>query len=268
MVGVFDEVMEKEPNDDFHHPQALPNIPCTVNGAFNKEGDADNFSFHAEAGRWIVLALDGYGLGVQMDPMLRLLDENGVEVAMNHDTYNLDPLIAYQVKKSGTYTVEAMSFIHPPAAVVKLMGSADYVYRLTITDGPYARFVAPCAVQPGGSTEVKFVGWNFTPTMEEARSHKLPLLDPNSAAASGKVIHVPTPNGETVLAADTTRRSSRRSNPTTISPAPRKSRCPSPSQDGWALPKTKTVSAFPRRRERPSAFACMVPAFTVRSTRC
>ena len=201
MVGACEEVMEKEPNDDFRHPQVLAKIPATINGVLEKTGDADTYSFHAEAGQWVVLALDGYGLGVQMDPAIRLMDEHGVELAMSHDTYNLDPLIAYEVKKTGSYMVEVMAFVHPPAADATFKGSADFTYRLTVTDHAFARNAFPSAVQAGKDADIKFRGWNFGPTMEESQARKLPAVDPKSAEAAAGVIHLPTPNGETVLAA-------------------------------------------------------------------
>lgn len=201
MVGGYEEIMEKEPNDDFRSPQRLDKIPVTVNGVLERAGDADTYAFHAEAGRWIVLALDGYGLGVQMDPALRLMDEHGVEVVLSHDTYNLDPLIAWQVSKTGTYLVEVVAFTHPPAADITFRGSADYTYRLTITDGPYARSASPAAVQVGHEAELKLRGWNLGPKMEEAQARKLPALDSQSAEAATGTRHLPSLNGETVLAA-------------------------------------------------------------------
>ena len=201
MVGACEEVTEKEPNDDFHPPQVIERIPATINGVLEKAGDADTYAFHAEAGQWVVLALDGYGLGVQMDPAMRLMDEQGVEIAMNHDTYNLDPLIAYEVKKTGTYLVEVMAFVHPPAADATFKGSADSTYRLTITSRPHTRYASPGAVQVGKEADLKFRGWNFGPTMEEKQPRKLPAIDPKSAEAAAGVIHLPTPNGETVLEA-------------------------------------------------------------------
>jgi hypothetical protein len=200
MVGAIDEVMEKGPDNDVHHPQVLEKIPVTVNGVLERAGEADIYSFHAEAGRWIVLALDGYGLGVQMDPALRLVDEHGVEVALSHDTHNLDPRIAYEVKKSSTYSVEVMAFTHPPAADVTLKGSADNVYRLTITDAPYAFSVLPCAVQRGGAPEVKYLGWNCGPGMLEPQAHSFPLAEARGNRLANGLISVPTPNGETALA--------------------------------------------------------------------
>jgi hypothetical protein len=201
VVGNLDEVADTEPNDDSRKPQLLAKIPVTVNGALQKAGDADTFAFKVEAGRWIVLALDGYALGSQMDPALRLLDERGVELAMSHDSHNLDPFIAYEVKKTGLYKAQVMAFAHPPAADVTLKGSADSVYRLTITDQAFTCGVSPCAVQKGAEPDVKFIGWNLGPKMEEAQAHK--LASPTPAAnetGAGAVRHVPSPGGESVLA--------------------------------------------------------------------
>ena len=202
VVGGLDEIAEVEPNDDAHKPQQLAKIPVTINGALQKAGDADTFAFHAEAGRWIVLALDGYALGTQMDPAMRLLDEHGTELVMSHDTFNLDPFIAFEVKKTGTYMAQVMAFVHPPAADVTLKGSADHVYRLTITDKPFARGVSPCAVQQGTEPEVKLIGWNLGQNFTEATAHKLAPLDAASdEAQAGALRHMNTLNGATVLAA-------------------------------------------------------------------
>ena len=197
VVGQYDEVADTEPNDDFHKPQQLAKIPVTVNGVLEKAGDVDTFAFHAEAGRWIVLGLQGYALGSQMDPAMKLLDERGVEVAMSHDTFNLDPFIAFEVKKSGTYMAQIMAFAHPPAADVALKGSASHVYRLTITDQPFARAAWPCAVQRGTQGKVKLLGWNLGPKMEGPEIS----VDATKAIASDELLRVPTANGELVLAA-------------------------------------------------------------------
>jgi hypothetical protein len=196
MVGCCDEIAELEPNDEFRSPQKLPKIPITVNGGLEKAGDADTFSFQAEAGRWIVLALDGYGLGTQMDPAMKLLDENGTEISMSHDTHNLDPLITYEVKKTGTYMAQVMAFSHPPASDVTLKGTADHVYRLTITDQPRARAASPCAIQQATKSEIKLLGWNLGSKMTGAAQ----VIDA-AGSIGGEMISIKTPNGESALCA-------------------------------------------------------------------
>lgn len=197
VVGRCDETADIEPNDDFHEPQRLPGLPVTVNGRLEKAGDVDTFEVKVGAGRRLVCDLQGYALGSPMDPALRVLDERGVEIAMSHDTHNLDPFIACEVKKAGAYLVQVMAFAHPPAADVNLKGGADHVYRLTITDRPYARAVWPPAVKRGTEGKVKPLGWNFGALMEGPETR----ADASRAIASDEMLRIPTANGEPVLAA-------------------------------------------------------------------
>lgn len=163
MVGAASvaEATDTEPNDDARTAaQALTALPVTVNGRLDKAGDADAFKFTAREGQWLVALLQGYALGSQMDPALRLLDEHGTELALGHDSYNLDPQITYQIKEAGTYIVQVMGFAHPPAADVNLRGSPDHVYRLTITQEPTASLAWPPGVKRGAKASVQPLGWN------------------------------------------------------------------------------------------------------------
>lgn len=163
MVGAASvgEAMDAEPNDDARATaQALAVLPVTVNGRLDKAGDADAFKFTAKAGQWLVAVLHGYGLGSQMDPAIRLLDEHGTELALGHDSYNLDPQIAYEIKKAGTYVVQVLGYAHPPAADVNLKGSPDHVYRLTMTQEPTPRLAWPPGVKRGTKSSVQTLGWN------------------------------------------------------------------------------------------------------------
>ena len=200
MVGAMNEIEEVEPNDDLQHPQKLPALPLTVNGRLGKPGDVDIFSCRVEAGHWLVLNLQGYALGTQMDPAMRLLDASGTEVLLSHDTYNLDPFIAFEVKKSGVYLIEVMAFIHPPAADATFKGGDEMVYRLTVTDQAYAGAAQPCALQRGVTGVYHPLGWNYGPSMmgPEQSLGQTTVIDGEERA------HLPSTNGEVVLAAEVT----------------------------------------------------------------
>ena len=136
-VGKLEEVLEKEPNDtlkDIKMADARMNV--TFNGVLDKGGDVDVFAIRAQKGKRIRFELHGYALGSPMDPAMRLLDERGVEIAAGHDTHNLDPRIEYTPTHDGTLFLELFAFAHPPAADVAFKGSANHVYRLTVTDEP------------------------------------------------------------------------------------------------------------------------------------
>ena len=161
VVGRRDEVLEAEPNDDFRKAQRLAQSAVVVNGRLEKAGDVDSFAIQAEQGKWIVAAVDCYALGSSVDPVLQILDERGVRVAFNHDTHNLDALVAWQAPRAGNYIVQVLGFAHPPAADVAAKGSAAYVYRLTLTTGPFARSAFPMGLKRGSKSALELVGWNL-----------------------------------------------------------------------------------------------------------
>ncbi len=162
VVGTRAELLEVEPNDDFRQAQRLANPAVVINGRLEKAGDVDSFSLAATPGQWLVAAVDAYALGSSVDPVVQILDERGVRVAFNHDTHNLDPLVAWRVERAGTYTVQVLGFAHPPASDVAAKGSPAYVYRLTVTTGPFARSAFPAGVQRGSKTPLHLLGWNLT----------------------------------------------------------------------------------------------------------
>ncbi len=136
-VGSFEEVLEQEPNDrvtDAQEREAKMNV--TINGVLEKAGDVDTYALSVHKGRRVTLELRGYSLGSPMDPAMRLLDTNGIEVSISHDTHNLDPRIEYTPAADGTMYAQVFAFAHPPAADVTLKGSANHVYRLIVSDKP------------------------------------------------------------------------------------------------------------------------------------
>ncbi|MFC5456901.1 pre-peptidase C-terminal domain-containing protein [Prosthecobacter fluviatilis] len=136
-VGKYEELTEKEPNDTLADArQSAAKMNVTFNGVLEKAGDVDTYAIQAKQGKNMRLELHGYALGSPMDPAMRLLNDKGVEIAAGHDTHNLDPRIEYTPAADATLYVQLFSFAHPPAADVSFKGSANHVYRLTVTDEP------------------------------------------------------------------------------------------------------------------------------------
>jgi hypothetical protein len=137
VVGKFTESLEQEPNDVLAEAKtAEAKMNVTINGVLEKAGDVDTHAIRVQKGKTTTLELHGYALGSPMDPAMRLLNDRGVEIAAGHDTHNLDPHIEHTPTADGTVFVQVFSFAHPPAADVALKGSANHVYRLTVTDEP------------------------------------------------------------------------------------------------------------------------------------
>jgi hypothetical protein len=114
-----------------------------------------------KAGKWLIATVDAYSLGSPMDPMLYLLDSQGVRIAFGNDSQNLDPLLVHQVERSGLYVLQLAAFVYPPQADVRFTGSKNSIYRLTITDGPFARYAFPGGVERGHQI-IQLFGWNLS----------------------------------------------------------------------------------------------------------
>jgi hypothetical protein len=161
VVGRLSELAEQEPNDNHQRAQFVEKLPVTINGRLEKSGDVDSFAVKIEAGRWLVAQVDAFALGSPVDPFLHLLDADGHRVAFANDTTNFDPLLAWRAEKSGTCIVQVAGFAHSPLADVRFAGSAATVYRLTITDGPFAHHTFPAGVKHGTTTALQLIGWNL-----------------------------------------------------------------------------------------------------------
>jgi hypothetical protein len=159
-ISVLPEIEEKEPNDAVKNCQVITNLPVIINGRYDKGGDSDCYQLNLESGKTLVGRIYSYSLGSPVDPILQLVNSNGVPAAFNHDFANLDPLLTFQIETSGKYYLRTMAFAHPAAMNVNFTGSAACVYRLLITDGPYPAFSQPLGLQRGGTNVVKIHEWN------------------------------------------------------------------------------------------------------------
>ena len=175
---------EVEPNDEMRTAQVLSDLPAEVNGRLEKNGDVDSYSVELQAGQTLVARLDAYTLQSPLDPVLRLLDAQGVQVAWNHDEVrSLDPLLAWRAPKAGTYVLQVFGFAYPADSDLRFSGSAKSVYRLHVSTDPVARHGWPLGVSRSVETRVRWGDWGVPEMSSES------TLVPSSAIASGTVGH-------------------------------------------------------------------------------
>jgi len=175
---------EVEPNDEMRTAQVLSDFPAEVNGRLEKNGDVDSYSVELQAGQTLVARLDAYTLQSPLDPVLRLLDAQGVQVAWNHDEVrSLDPLLAWRAPKAGTYVLQVFGFAYPADSDLRFSGSAKSVYRLHVSTDPVARHGWPLGVSRSVETRVRWGDWGVPEMSSES------TLVPSSAIASGTVGH-------------------------------------------------------------------------------
>ena len=96
-----------------------------------------------------------------MDAVLQVVSPAGLVLAENHDDLQLDPRLAFTARQTGVYVVRLFAFSATPDTSVSFHGGANYVYRLTLTTGPYITHAAELAVPQAQPGAVEVRGWNI-----------------------------------------------------------------------------------------------------------
>ena len=167
-------------------------IPTAVDGAVAGLS-WQFFKFTAAAGQKLSIEALARRIGSSLDPMLRLLDAKGRELAYNDDTPGLsgDASIIHTFKDAGEYVLELRDIKYGTGA-----------YRLRIGDFPVATVAYPLAVQKGTTANVTLAGFGIdglapvalTVTADQA-AEWLPVSAkrPNGASGFSTVAIVSTP---------------------------------------------------------------------------
>jgi hypothetical protein len=171
---------EQEPNDDFRAPQRMENCPVSINGRLEKGSDVDSYAVWLEAGQTAVAEVDAYVLASPLDAVLRVVDDQGRQLALNHDDgRTLDPFLAFTPPTAGLYVIQVFGFPYPATSDVRFAGNASCVYRLHLFKGPYARHTLPLGVVRGQKSQLTLVGWNLQKRGADgatnASTHPLPF---------------------------------------------------------------------------------------------
>src|SRR5438874_791115 len=163
-VGALPNIDEKEPNNDFAHPQKIP-LNVTVNGVVDTE-DVDYFLFEAKKGQRVSAEIEGMRLGTTLfDPYVAILDMKRFELASSDDSPLLgqDAVASVVIPADGTYVVQVRESAYG--------GNGACAYRLHVGTFPRPTAVVPAGGKPGEEIEVRFLG---DPAGEIRQKIKLP----------------------------------------------------------------------------------------------
>jgi len=151
-------------------------VPTAVDGACSP-ARSDFYSFEVESGSKLSFEVFAGRLGSPLDPVLRLLDGDGKELAFSDDEPGLgaDCRFSYGFETAGRYWIELRD--------VSYRGGADRRYRLRVGDFPLVTSPYPLGVQVGSVTPLTFVGPDVGDV--EALSLVLPAGVPESTVALG-----------------------------------------------------------------------------------
>ena len=165
VIGVIPEIPETEQNEQLSTAQKIESLPVTLNGALNKSGDVDTYALSLQKGQTLVAEMTANRLlGSPMDAVMQVVSADGFVITQNDDDRGNDPLIAYEVPESGTYYLRTFGFPATPNSTIRFSGGADWIYRITITTGPFVDHLQPLAVTAGVDTTAQAVGWNLPGT--------------------------------------------------------------------------------------------------------
>uniref|UniRef100_A0A7C2JZR5 Uncharacterized protein n=1 Tax=Schlesneria paludicola TaxID=360056 RepID=A0A7C2JZR5_9PLAN len=127
--------------------QVLP-LPCAVDGNVGNLS-VQYFKFPAAEGQRLSFEVLARRIGSPLDPMIRLLDAQGRELAFSDDAAGLsgDSQLQYTFKTAGDYLLELRD--------IRYQGGA---YRLRIGDFPCVTAAFPLAVQRGQTASITLAG--------------------------------------------------------------------------------------------------------------
>ena len=161
-VGQLPEMREQEPNNSPRTAQTLESPNVTVNGVLHQRAEVDAFAINLNQGETLTAAVAAnHRLGSPMDAILQLTTRDGTVLAENHDTVGLDPRLQFTVRRTDAYVVRIFAFSSTPNTTIALQGGADYVYRLTLTTGPFVTHALPMTVPADypGQHHCQWMAW-------------------------------------------------------------------------------------------------------------
>ncbi len=157
ILGRLPEVIEQE-TDGEPIPVSV-HLPVTINGRIFPRQDVDVWTFEAQAGQTVTCAVLAARLGSPLVSRLEILDPQGKAIAEDVGSQAGDAFVQFPAAVSGRYSVR----IHD----AEFSGLQHYVYRLMVTNGPFATDVFPLGGKPGETLKVELHGANLpAPTID------------------------------------------------------------------------------------------------------
>ena len=150
VVGDLPEVIEAE-TDGRPLPQKVT-LPVTANGRIFPREDVDIWTFDAQAGESITCEVVAARIGSPLDSHLVVRDSTGRQLAENFDFSGTDSRLRFVAPRKDTYSVS----IHD----TNYRGLQHFVYRLTLTNGPFIDHVYPLGGQAGTTRPFRVIGQN------------------------------------------------------------------------------------------------------------
>lgn len=188
VVGDLPEIIEEESEEN--SPTKPLSLPVTINGRIFPREDVDDWTLEAKAGQVITCEVNAARIGSGLDSRLEVLDPSGRTIAENSDTFGLDSFVRFTAPIDGKYTVR----IHD----IRFEGLQHFVYRLTLSSGPWLDRVYPLGGKRGATVPLQLFGANLPSDRLEF------LVPPSGGSTSGLAfLSVPIAGGTTNVLLET-----------------------------------------------------------------
>jgi hypothetical protein len=150
MIDDLPEVAESRTNKAIASAQELK-LPVAVDGNC-EELSFDYYTFRATKGQRVSIEVVANRLGSSLDPVVRLLDAAGNELAYCDDdpATGSDSRLNFTSPATGLYVIEVRDIAY--------QGGSNYRYRLRVGNFPLASAPFPLSARQGAQTKVTFVG--------------------------------------------------------------------------------------------------------------
>jgi len=167
-VGAFPEVTEEESkpesrehsNDSIGTAQPIE-APVIVNGTLNG-ADRDYYRIHARQNERLVFEIEARRLGSAIDPVLRIVDASGKQMARNDDA----PALGMDSRLDVTFTREGDYYAIVQDA--RFSRQMQNFYRLKVGNYSYADGIFPLGWKRGEKIDVEFFGGSFPAPVKTA----------------------------------------------------------------------------------------------------
>lgn len=181
MVDDLPSVAQTKPNATPPQAQAIK-APAGVDGSVDSLS-RNYYKVTATAGQTLSFEVVSRRLGSPLDPMLRVLDMQGRELAYSDDAPGLggDSRLTHTFKDAGEYLVEVRD--------IRFQGGGNFVYRLRIGDFPCVTTPYPMGIKRGGPAQLAFAGSRLD------GAAPVTVNIPNEAPVNWVNVGVKLPNG-------------------------------------------------------------------------
>lgn len=173
-IGAFPEITEDESrpgslpnqNDSIEKAQTLSSTPLVVNGTL-KGPERDVYRVYGKATEKRVFEAEARRAGSSIDPVIRILDAAGKQLARSED----DPILALDARLEFTFPTEGYYYVEVHDA--RFSTQAQNFYRLKTGFYPYPAEIFPLGGRRGEVADVMVSG---APVKADLRSVKTPQI--------------------------------------------------------------------------------------------